>query len=77
MAPSTHKNGFVLVSLLLPTLGIVAAGTAIIWFVLSRWDTFSPGLQLGLKGVGGVAFLTLIGATAWESRKNGGQRRGF
>ena len=77
MALSTHKNGFVLVSLLLPTLGIAAAGTAIIWFVLSRWDTFSPGLQLGLKGVGAFAVLALVGTTVWESRKNGGQRRGF
>ena len=77
MALSTHKNGFVLVSFLLPTLAIAAAGTAIIWFILSRWGTFSPALQLGLKVVGGVVFLTLIGATVWESRKNGGQRRGF
>jgi len=77
MTSSTSKGGYLLISLIQPILGIVAVATVVLWFTLSRWGTFSPEFQLGLKVAGGVVLLTFVGANVWNTRKDGGQRRGF
>ena len=72
-----EARGYLLVSMLGPTLGVALIVTLGLWLVGSSWDSFPPTLQTIIKIVGGLAIATFMGATIRADRRGGGNRRGF
>lgn len=71
------RGGYLLVSLLGPLFGAGLAVGLSVWLIASRWSTFSPGMQSGLKVAGVLAGIGLVGVNVWTASKGRGNRRGF